>query len=70
MYEVYHHLRMLLFPPATLLVSCIITWSFMVGIKVFADKYALEAESRRRALVQNQVPENIHLSKVLFSAEA
>jgi nucleoporin GLE1 len=42
----------------------------MVGIKVFADKYALEVESQRRALVQNQVPENIHLSKVLFSAEA
>jgi len=42
----------------------------MVGIKVFADKYALEGESRRRALVQNQVPENILLSKVLFSAEA
>ncbi|CAL4886913.1 unnamed protein product [Urochloa decumbens] len=33
------------------------------GIKVFADKYALEAESRRRALVHNQVPENIHLRK-------
>ncbi|EER90667.3 hypothetical protein SORBI_3001G043100 [Sorghum bicolor] len=35
----------------------------IAGIKVYADKYALEAESRRRALVQNQVPENIHLSK-------
>ncbi|CAL5057337.1 unnamed protein product [Urochloa decumbens] len=33
------------------------------GIKVFADKYALEAESQRRALVHNQVPENIHLRK-------
>nr|TKW40084.1 hypothetical protein SEVIR_1G222900v2 [Setaria viridis] len=35
----------------------------IAGIKVFADKYALEAESRRRALVHDQVPENIHLSK-------
>ncbi|WVZ74766.1 hypothetical protein U9M48_022904, partial [Paspalum notatum var. saurae] len=35
----------------------------VAGIKVFADKYALEAESRRRALVHNQVPESIHLSK-------
>ncbi|CAO2197308.1 unnamed protein product [Urochloa humidicola] len=33
------------------------------GIKVFLDKYASEAESRRHALVHNQVPENIHLSK-------
>lgn len=33
------------------------------GIKVFGDEYALEAESRRHALVQNQVPENIHHSK-------
>lgn len=52
------------------LLYVMVTWSFMVGIKVFADRYALEAESRRRELVQNQVPENIHLSKVLFSAEA
>ncbi|KAJ1279804.1 hypothetical protein BS78_04G183700 [Paspalum vaginatum] len=35
----------------------------VAGIKVFADKYALEAESRRRALVHNQVPESVHLSK-------
>ncbi|KAG2652045.1 protein GLE1-like [Panicum virgatum] len=35
----------------------------IAGIKVFADKYALEAESRRCALVHNQVPENIHLNK-------
>jgi nucleoporin GLE1 len=41
----------------------------MVDIKVFGVKYALEAESRRYALVQNQVPENIHHRKVLFSAE-
>ncbi|WVZ74767.1 hypothetical protein U9M48_022904, partial [Paspalum notatum var. saurae] len=37
----------------------------VAGIKVFADKYALEAESRRRALVHNQVPESIHLSKII-----
>jgi len=35
----------------------------IAGIKVFADKYALEAESRRCALVHNQVPENINLNK-------
>ncbi|KAJ1281126.1 hypothetical protein BS78_04G284600 [Paspalum vaginatum] len=35
----------------------------VTGIKVFGDKYALEAESRRRASVHNQVPESVHLSK-------
>ncbi|KAL5684185.1 hypothetical protein ACJX0J_010570, partial [Zea mays] len=35
----------------------------IADIKVFGVKYALEAESRRYALVQNQVPENIHHNK-------